>query len=113
MQPYPERRKYHRISTAEFIRFSFPLSYECFLAELINVSSGGLCMRSDFRTEIGLWLFIKPAAAGSYGFCSQIDTGCPAQVRWCKAVRRRYRQFYTIGVAFQAGGENPACRLYV
>ena len=111
MQTKPERRKHRRTPTGELIRYSFPLSFECFLAELNNIGDGGLCMKSDFRIEAGVWLFLRPYVAGGYGFCSRIDSGCPGQVRWCKTMRRRNRRLYTIGVEFQAGIDNPACRL--
>jgi hypothetical protein len=110
MQPNPERRKHPRTLTAELIRFSFPLSFECFLAELINIGRGGLGLKCDFRTETGLLLFIRPFAAGGYGFCSRIDSGCPAQVKWCKTIRRSNRRVYTFGVEFQTGTDKAACR---
>jgi hypothetical protein len=110
MLPNPERRQHPRDLTAELIRFSFPLSFKCVLAELVNIGEGGLCMKTDRRADVGQRLFIRPFAAGGYGFCSRNDTGCAARVRWCQAVRRSNLMAYYIGIEFQTSG-SPACRL--
>jgi hypothetical protein len=110
MQPNPERRKHPREPTAELIRFSFPLSYACFMAELTNIGEGGLGLVSDCRIDVGQRLFIRPFVSGSYGFCSRMNTGCPVRVRWCRALRRGKPSAYAIGVAFQSGNADPACR---
>jgi hypothetical protein len=96
--------------TAELVRYSFPLSFECCLADLVNISDGGLCMKSDRRVDTGQQLFIQPFASGGYGFCARYDTGCAVRVKWCQAIRSSSLLAYTIGVEFKVAG-SPACRL--
>lgn len=83
-----EKRTYERSSLSADVMFSYFNKEPSYMAQALNLGSGGMCFRSNLFLKPGENVYIRlkkvnPNASGT-GFCEGIRSVTLAEVKWCR-----------------------------
>ena len=71
-----------------------------FRVQMINFSRGGMCFKSGYEVGSGARIRIIKLVSPVEQPRNEEDTGCLAEVKWCKPVSGKDPFFYRVGVEY-------------
>jgi hypothetical protein len=99
-----EKRACERHGYAAEIAFAYFNKEHSYHAEIRNLSSGGMCFKSNLRLQPGATVYIRlinshPDGNGS-GSCEGLRSVTLAEVKWCSELSGATALSYGVGVKY-------------